>query len=415
MIRNSLPKIRYKQNKSIELTGGRPVPGLGWKVGAAALCRFVLNTARRFAYPFAPVLSRGLGVHLTKVTSMIAVNQATSIIGMVFGPMADRLGYRLMMLVGLEMLVLGMFAGGFFPFYVVVLLALFLAGLGKSIFDPAMQAYISGQVPFKRRGLVIGLLEFSWAGSTLVGIPVIAILIDRFGWRAPFFALGGLGLIGIVAIKILMQEDGEKIIRRHPASGFWKMWGLILQERPALGAIFFAFCSSAANDNLFVVYGAWLEQSFSLSIVALGLGTSVIGAAELAGESLTAALADRFGLKRSVIIGQGLCIITYGMLPLLGKTLPMALSSLFLVFLIYEFTIVTFISLCTELLPGSRATMMSGFFAAAGIGRVVGALIGGHIWLTGGILATGFVSAAINGIGLASLAWGLYGWQKMKY
>jgi MFS family permease len=66
-----------------------------------------------------------------------------------------------MMLAGLGMLVLGMFAGGFLPFYGVVLAALFLAGLGKSIFDPAIQAYISKRVPFHQRGLFTGLIEFS--------------------------------------------------------------------------------------------------------------------------------------------------------------------------------------------------------------------------------------------------------------
>ena len=74
--------------------------------------------------------------------------------------------------------------------------------------------------------------------------------------------------------------------------------------------------------------------------------------------------------------------------------------------------IVTSISLTTEMLPGSRATMLSGCLAAAGIGRVAGALIGGPIWLAGGILATGTVSAALSALALISLVWGLYGWQK---
>ncbi|MBW2200769.1 MAG: MFS transporter [Deltaproteobacteria bacterium] len=105
---------------------------------------------------------------------------------MFFGPVADRWGYRRMMLAGLRMLVVGMLAGGFLPFYGVVLVAVFLAGMGKSVFNPAIQAYIGERVPFKRRGLVVGLVEFSWAGSTLVGIPLIAIIIDRLDWRAPF-------------------------------------------------------------------------------------------------------------------------------------------------------------------------------------------------------------------------------------
>ena len=394
------------------MTSDQSVSGLVWKIVVATLCRLVFNTARRFVYPFAPALSRGLGVPLTAITSIIAVNQSTAVLGMFFGPLADRLGYRLMMLAGLGLLVVGMFAGGFLPFYGVVLAALFLAGLGKNVFDIALQAYVGERVPFRRRGLVIGVLEFSWAGSTLLGIPLIGLLIEHLGWRAPFFVMGGLGLLGIAALSILIQKDEKKPVRNQTVVGLWNAWRRLGQERAALGAICFAFFVSAANDNLFVVYGAWLEKSFSLRIVALGLVTSVIGVAELSGESLTAAISDWLGLKRAIAVGLVICVISYGVLPLLDQNLPLALCGLFFIFLTYEFTIVSALSLCTELLPGSRATMMSGFLAAAGIGRVVGALIGGPVWLTGGILMTGLVSAAISSLGLLSLVWGLRGWRQ---
>ena len=400
-------------HRSTSLTPGQQSSSLIWKVCVATLCRLVLNSARRFAYPFAPALSRGLGVPLTAITTIIAANQSTAIIGMFFGPLADRLGYRLMMLAGLGVLVVGMIAGGIFPFYGVILAALFLAGLGKSIFDPALQAYVGERVPFHRRGLIIGVLELSWAGSTLVGIPLIGLLIEHLGWRAPFFALGGVGLIGITALRFVIAKDGKKTVM-HQTAGIFNAWRQLVQERAALGAIGFAFFVCAANDSLFVIYGAWLETSFNLSIVALGFSTTVIGIAELSGEGLTAAVSDRLGLKRSVIAGLSLCIMSYIILPLMGKTLPLALGSLSFIFLTFEFTIVSALSLCTELLPGLRATMMSGFFAAAGIGRVIGVLIGGSVWLTGGIFVTTFVSAVISCLGLASLVWGLRGW-KLSY
>ena len=376
------------------------------------LCRLVLNTARRFVYPFAPALSRGLGVPLTAITSLIAVNQATAVLGLFCGPIADRLGYRLMMLTGMTLLVAGMFAGGLFPFYGVILVAMFLAGLGKSMFDPALQAYVSERVPFHRRGLAIGFLEFSWAGSTLLGIPLIAILIDRLGWRAPFFVMGGLGILGILALSILIEKTARKKAPGQSSPVFRGAWRQLLRERAALGALSYSFWISVANDNLFVVYGAWLEKQFGLSIVALGLGTAVIGIAELAGESFTAALADRLGLKRALIGGLAACLICYGILPLLGQTLGMALTGLFFLFLTFEFTIVTGLSLFTELVPASRATMMASYLASGGLGRVVGALIGGPIWLAGGIYATALVSAAISGLALVSLIWGLRGWHK---
>ncbi len=382
---------------------------LAWKAGAATLCRLVLNTARRFAYPFAPALSRGLGVELTAITSLIATNQATSIIGIFFGPLADRFGYRFMMLTGLVMLIVGMLAGGLLPFYSMILLAFFLAGLAKTIFDPALQAYVGERVSFQKRGMVIGLLEFSWAGSTLVGIPSIGLLIDRLGWRMPFFVLGGLGIFGILTFVIFIPGDIRKTDAHQDSPGVLNALGQLIQQRAPLGTLGFAFLFAIANDNLFVVYGAWLEQSFNLNIVALGMGTSIIGVAELLGEIMTASFADRLGLKRSMIIGIILSGLSYVILPFSSQTLPFAFSSLFVLFLIFEFTVVSALSLSTELLPASRATMMSGFFAAAGLGRVIGSLIGSHIWLAGGIFATGLVSGAICVVALVSLAWGLQG------
>jgi len=370
-----------------------------------------LNTARRFAYPFAPVLSRGLGVPLTAITSLIAVNQATAILGIGFGPVADRFGYRRMMLIGMGMLSLGMLAAGIFPFYYSVMAALFLAGLGKSIFDPAIQAYVSRQVPYRKRGMVIGFLETSWAGSTLIGIPCVAILLNRLDWQAPFYVLGGLSLVGMIGLVSLFPKDKQTEVSLVEKNTLWNAWPHLIANRSALGALGYAFFISVANDNLFVVYGAWLEQSFQVSIVVLGIGTGVIGLAELCGEGLTVLISDRIGLRRSIFTGLVLTIVNYALIPLYGQSLMFALAGIFLLFLTFEFMIVTSMSLCTEILPAHRATMMAAFFAAAGAGRVIGALMGGHIWLFGGIWLTGMVSAGITLLALFSLILGLKAWH----
>jgi predicted MFS family arabinose efflux permease len=328
------------------------------------------------------------------------------------GPLTDRLGYRLMMIIGMVLLAVGLLVSGIFPVYAVVVIALFLAALGKAVFDPAVQAYISEQVPYRRRALAIGFLEYSWAGSALLGIPALALVIDKFGWRSPFFLMGVLALLGILALMVLIPREHKDATRQDSKIKLKKAWKGVLQEKPARGALAFIFLVSAANDNLFVVYGAWLENSFGLSIVALGLGTSVIGLAELLGETMTATLADRIGLKKSVVTGMTICIIFYVILPFAGQTVTMAFVSLFLLFVAFEFMIVASVSMATELLPETRATMMATYMGAASLGRVVGALIGGPVWLIGGIYATGLVSALISALALGALLWGLQGWEK---
>jgi predicted MFS family arabinose efflux permease len=378
---------------------------LAVKIGAASVFRVVFNTARRFVYPFAPALSRGLGVHITSVTSLIAINQAAGLLGTFLGPVSDRLGYRTMMLAGLGLLAAGMLGCGILPHYFAVMAALFLAGLAKSVFDPSFQAFIGERIPYNKRGFVIGMTEFSWAASSLIGIPAAGILIDRLGWRSPFIALGIFGVIGIISILFMIPKDRKSIVPDQ-GSGYLSALKKIGESRAALGTLGLIFFISAANDNLFVVYGLWLEKEFGLSIIAIGIGTTVIGVAEFAGESLTVLVSDRFGLKRSIGAGLILSSACYLILPLFGKNLSFALFGLFAVFLFFEFAIVCSISYCTEILPGTRATMMSGYLAASGLGRMTGALAGGPVWMAGGITATGFVSALITCLALVSFIWG---------
>lgn len=387
-------------------------PALMGQMGVAMAGRTLLNTARRFPYPFATALSRGLGVPLPAITSLIAVNQITGLLALFAGPLADQWGYRLMLISGLSLLATGMLAAGLLPFYGVVLVALFMAGLGKSVFDPALQAYVGRRVPYQRRGLVIGIIEMSWAASSLIGIPLMGLLIDRAGWRSPFWVLGALALAGVVALAKLIPAAPAETPLHGSAFNLKTTWRQLKNSRVALGGLGFSFCVAAANDNLFVVYGAWLESRFALSVVALGLATTVIGVAELCGESLTAGLSDRLGLKPSLFAGLILSSLSYALLPYLGQTLPLALLALFVLFVGVEYTIVTSVSLFTEVLPEARATMMSGWLAAASLGRVSGALLGGVLWPWGGIIPISLVSTFISGLALLWLSWGLRHWHR---
>lgn len=129
------------------------------------LCRLLIFTAQRFAYPFSMVLSRGLGVPLQSITWLISLSLATTLLGPIIGPISDRHGYKRMILSALIMLTVGMLLGGIFAYYPLKV--------------PAIQAYVSDRVPYHRRGMFIGLLEVSYAGSALIGIPLIALSIDQ--------------------------------------------------------------------------------------------------------------------------------------------------------------------------------------------------------------------------------------------
>ena len=373
--------------------------------------RLLLNTGRRFVYPFAPALSRSLDVPLAAVTSIIAAGQFTSLLGIFAGPLADRYGYRMMMRGGLAMLAVGMLICGLVPLYWPVFIGLVVASFGKTLFDPAIQAFVGNHVSYERRGRVIGFAETAWAGSTLIGIPALALVIDHVGLRNSFFLLAFLGGLGWLIMGVIIPADKARTDREHQHPNLLASMMVLLKSRPAAGMLAFGFLISLANDCLFVVYGAWFEQDFNVSIIALGFSTVAIGLAELLGESMTALFSDRLGLKKAIILGPLLSISAYLLLPLIGQSLGLAMVGLFLVFLSFEFTIVTSFPLCTEVIPQARATMMAGYYATAGVGRMVGVLLAGYLWSVGGIAGVAAASAGFTFVGLLAVHWGLQGWS----
>ncbi|MBU1344293.1 MAG: MFS transporter [Proteobacteria bacterium] len=372
----------------------------------ATFGKLLLNITRRLVYPFAPEFARGLNVDLSAITSVIAVNQATSVLGAVGASFADRYGYRILMLLSLGMLTIGTFAVGLIPTYSMLVICLFLAGLAKSIFDPSLQAFIGNFVPFEKRGKIIGITELAWAGSTLVGIPVTGMVIERFSWQTPFFIISGFCLVCFFVTLKIMPKDRKNFQPSETRTPILSNWKTVIKDRKVIGILSFVFFMSLANDNLFVIYGAWLESSYHLTLTAIGFGTVFIGLSEILGEGCTVFFSDRIGLKKSVFIGVSLCSGAYFLLPLLDIGLAYVLAGLFLVFFTFEFTIVTSMSLSTELVPELRASTMSAFFATAGIGRVVGAFLGGIIWSKFGLLPVCLISGGCTLAALFSIFMG---------
>jgi len=124
----------------------------------------------------------------------------------------------------------------------------------------------------------------------------------------------------------------------------------------------------------------------------LGLASSIIGVAEAMGETFSAGLVDRLGKKTSVLGGLLLNAGAYLLLPLLAGNLVSALVGLFVLFLAFEFSIVSSFPLISELAPDARGTLMALNVAALSAGRMAGSLTATPLWLRGGLSLNAVVS-----------------------
>lgn len=387
MNRQRLSNIEFSRN-------GRTGPlGLRAQIVAFMLARVVLNTGHRMVYPFLPAIARGVGVPLETAALAVTARAALGLVSPLFGSLADLRGRRVAMLVGLGLFSAGMALVAVCPTYPALVGGLLLASAAKLIFDPAMQAYIGDRVPYARRGRALAVTELSWSFAFLLGMPLAGWLIAQAdSWRAPFPWLALLALVAVVGLARVIPPD-----RPAPETRLSLPAGvrIVLQHRVALAALAVALLIALGNETVFIVYGAWLEDAFGLKVAALGLASAVIGLAELGGEGAVAAVVDRLGKRRAVMLGVLANALTSLLLPVIGFSVGGALAGMFAFFLTFEFALVSLISLMTELVPGARATLLAGNVAVFSVGRMLGALLGPLLFSLG-LTANTLAAAALN-------------------
>lgn len=356
------------------------------------LARFVTNTGLRMVYPFAPAISRGLGVPITAVYRLITLRNLSGFLSPLFSPLSERFGRRPILVAAMLLFSFGCGLVYLWPAYWPLGVSLALVAVAKVIYDPAMQAYVGDVVPYRQRGRAIAVTEFSWAGALLLGAPVIGLMIARQGWSAPFVWLSLLGVGTAVALwRLLPQSDGN----HHPHVTLRQITAVIRRYPVIWVAAVYILLVMAANEILFIVYGDWMENSFDLSLTNLGMASGVIGGAEITGELFAGWAVDRFG-KRPVIIATGLLnALVYAIIPFTGMTLLSALVTLFVLFLFFEITVVGGVPLMTELVPQARSVVMAMVLAFGAMGRALGSFIGPVFWDFGGFITNGLVSAGM--------------------
>lgn len=355
-----------------EATNARTT-GLPVQLAAFTTTRTVINTGFRMIYPFLPVFARGLGVSLQSMALVVTARSILGALSPILGSIADVRGRKSAMILGLLAFGAGYMIVPIRPVFAVVFAAFLLSMAGKLVFDPALQAYLGDRVAYARRGLAIAITEVGWSASSLIGIPLVGWWMDRRGWASPFPWLAALAFGGALVLWRLVPSD--RPAREHVPS-IRRNFGLLVRHPATLAGLSVGLLSTAGNEAVNIMYGAWMEQSFGLKVAALGAATAVIGAAELSGEGTVAAISDRLGKRRVVGLAIGAnAIASFALLGLSGS-LAGALVGLFLFYISFEVIIVGSIPLMTQVLPAARATVMASNVAALSLGRALGAAAG---------------------------------------
>lgn len=238
-----------------------------------------------------PLLIADLGLSRTELGLLAGFGFVLfyTLVGIFLGLAADRWP-RLQLLAGGLALWSAMTAvSGLARSFVHLLIPRVLVGVGEATLTPAALSMLGDAFPRRRLGLATGIyytgVPLGMAASLLVG----SVVAPRYGWRACFYLLGGIGLAAVLALRLFRepQRRQHNPLAAAPAGGV----AALPPVRDLVRDLFRAFAER--RELLFVLLGG--------ALLCFGSGAAML--------SVTWLVEDRgYPYPRAALLAGGMAV-----------------------------------------------------------------------------------------------------------
>lgn len=188
--------------------------------------------------------------------------------GFVFGPLANKIGRKNVMLITMILMSVSSLLIGLIPNYASIgawasgclLAARLIQGFAHGGETSTSYAYVAEIAPIERRGLWSSTSFFAVGAGSLLGtlfVTALTFLLSKeqmsdWGWRIPFFAGSGLALFALVLRRHMVEthdtakQNGEVQNINWPLEKILKEGGKLFLYEAASALVFYTWVSCAA-------------------------------------------------------------------------------------------------------------------------------------------------------------------------
>ena len=365
-------------------------------ITAVTVARLVANAAYRFAPLFLATIARGFDVSLSTLGFAIFVSELSGFASPFAGRIVDRLTHRNSMVLGLIGSAVGCTIAAVSTSPLMFAVGVTVLALTKQSFDLGLGAWIADHVPYNQRGKIVGLTETAWALGLLVGVSIMGLITAATNWRIGFaFAILCLVVSMFVIFNRVTNEarvphESRSTTPQRITGNSWLV-------------VFTMFCIMCSAQNLFVTFGAWLEDEFQFGAARLAVAGFSLGLVELVASVSSSRQTDKWGKERSIALGA-LLVIPGGIFLVLGsQNLIIGLIGVFIYFLGFEFSVVSLLPLATKLVPNSPGTGLGWVLGAGTLGRAVMAIVATNLFESFGVQGPALMGAFFGLLGAITI------------
>jgi DHA1 family bicyclomycin/chloramphenicol resistance-like MFS transporter len=262
--------------------------------------------------PSMPAIAQSLGATVGEVQFTFSAYIAAFAFGqLIYGPLSDRWGRRLPLLVGLGIYILGSVACAFATSAGELLLARGLQALGGCAGPTLARAMVRDLFPRDEAARVM-----SYVGMVMAVAPALApvaggYLQVEFGWPSIFYALTVVGGI-VLALNLLLLEETHRSPPRHAGRGLLHMVMSYPQFMRSARFMGYSLNTGFSMATAFVYVPAApfvLIELIGVSPDRFGWYAAIPVTFNFAGAFIGARLTTRLGGDRMVVLGAAITAV----------------------------------------------------------------------------------------------------------
>lgn len=359
---------------------------------ALALSAFAIGTTEFISVGLLPMIAADLGISVTTAGLTVSLYALGVMVGApVLTSLTSNMPRKSLLLWIMVVFIIGNLIAATASTVTVLLAARVVSALAHGVFMAIGATIAADLVPENKRASAIAMMFTGLTVATVTGVPFGTFLGQQFGWRFAFMAIVVIGIIAFIGNSVLVPADLKKAARttfRDQAKLVTNGRLLLVFAITALGYggtfVVFTYLSPLLQE----VTGF---EAGTVTLILLGYGIAIA-----AGNTIGGKLANRNPIKALFYM----FLIQAAILLVLSFTAPFKIAGLITILLMGLFAFMNVpglqvyaVMLAERYVPSAVDTASAINIAAFNAGIAIGAVIGGMVADSIGLIHTSWVGA----------------------
>ena len=359
---------------------------------ALALSAFAIGTTEFISVGLLPMIAADLGISVTTAGLTVSLYALGVMVGApVLTSLTSNMPRKSLLLWIMVVFIIGNLIAATASTVTVLLAARVVSALAHGVFMAIGATIAADLVPENKRASAIAMMFTGLTVATVTGVPFGTFLGQQFGWRIAFMAIVVIGIIAFIGNSVLVPADLKKAAR----TTFRDQAKLVTN-----GRLLLVFAITALGyGGTFVVFtylSPLLQEvtgfkAGTVTLILLGYGIAIA-----AGNTIGGKLANRNPIKALFYMFLIQAII----LLVLAFTAPFKIAGLITILLMGLFAFMNVpglqvyaVMLAERYVPSAVDTASAINIAAFNAGIAIGAVLGGMVADSIGLIHTSWVGA----------------------